>query len=79
MTDNDSQPPKVAQAEQLAALWAEIEILRQSIAAVAADTKNLATERAEVTVSRVEEALSRNVFLSVGLAALLGYIWGRTR
>lgn len=65
--------------EQLKALKAELENLKQSVATIATTAQGLATEKVDVTIADVEEALKRNVFASVGIAVLIGYVWGRTR
>lgn len=91
-TANKAQPPvdghgsalkrdrvNAAENDQLQSLKAELEKLRQSVAAIAAAARGVATEKMDVTITDVEEALKRNVFASVGIAALIGYVWGRTR
>jgi hypothetical protein len=50
-----------------------------SASGIANKTPTLATEKVDMTVADVEEALKRNVFASVGIAALVGYLWGRAR
>lgn len=65
--------------DQLKALKAELENLKHSLATIATTARGVATEKVDVTVADVEEALKRNVFASVGIAALVGYLWGRTR
>lgn len=65
--------------DQLKALKAELENLKRSVATIATTARGVATEKVDVTVADVEEALKRNVFASVGIAALVGYLWGRTR
>lgn len=64
---------------QVEAIRAELARLKQSVTAIASRTSDLAAGQAEVTIAEVEEALKRNVFVSVGVALLLGYVWGRTR
>jgi len=76
-TSSQTEPADAAQ--QVEAIKAEIARLKQSVASIASRTSNLATNQAEVTMSEVEEVLKRNVFASVGVALLLGYVWGRTR
>jgi ElaB/YqjD/DUF883 family membrane-anchored ribosome-binding protein len=65
--------------DQLEALKVELENIKQSVAKIAATARGVATEKVDVTVADVEEALRKNVFASVGVAALIGYLWGRTR
>lgn len=65
--------------DQLRALKTELENLKHSLANIATKGKGLASEKAEMTIADVEEALKRNVFASVGIATLVGYLWGRTR
>ncbi|UVC10510.1 hypothetical protein IHQ71_07915 [Rhizobium sp. TH2] len=65
--------------DQLKALKAELENLKHSVATIATTARGVASEKVDVTVADVEEALKRNVFASVGIAALVGYLWGRTR
>lgn len=81
LKDTTTKPASepVDHAAQLELVRAEIENLRQSVATIAATAKSLAAEGVEVTVADLEETLKRNVFLSVGIAAFVGYVWGRTR
>ena len=65
--------------DQLKALKAELENLKHSVATIATTARGVATEKVDLTVADVEEALKRNVFASLGIAALVGYLWGRTR
>jgi ElaB/YqjD/DUF883 family membrane-anchored ribosome-binding protein len=65
--------------DQLEALKVELENIKQSVAKIAATARGVATEKVDVTIADVEEALRKNVFASVGVAALIGYLWGRTR
>jgi ElaB/YqjD/DUF883 family membrane-anchored ribosome-binding protein len=68
-----------ASDDQLKALKAELENLKHSVATIATTARGVAIEKVDVTVADVEESLRRNVFASVGIAALVGYLWGRTR
>jgi ElaB/YqjD/DUF883 family membrane-anchored ribosome-binding protein len=65
--------------EQLEALKTELEQLKQSVATIATTARGVASEKVDVTIADLEEALKRNVFASIGIAALVGYVWGRTR
>lgn len=65
--------------DQLQALKSELEGLKQSVALIATTARGLAAEKVDVTIADVEGALTRNVFVSVGIAAFVGYLWGRTR
>jgi ElaB/YqjD/DUF883 family membrane-anchored ribosome-binding protein len=65
--------------DQLQTLKSELENLKQSVAAIASMARGAASEKVDVTVADVEETLKRNVFASVGIAAFIGYLWGRTR
>jgi hypothetical protein len=65
--------------EQLQALRTELEHIKQSVATIATTATGLASEKVDVTMADLEEALKRNVFASIGIAALVGYVWGRTR
>jgi len=67
------------QSAQLAALKREIETLKESISVIASTAKSLAGTSFDSTVNDTEEILKRNVFASVGIAAVIGYLWGRTR
>lgn len=67
------------QAAQIKALKAEIESLKEAVAAVASTAKTLVGTSANVAMDDVEEILKRNVFASVGIAAFIGYLWGRIR
>jgi ElaB/YqjD/DUF883 family membrane-anchored ribosome-binding protein len=66
------------QSEQLAALKAEVERLRESIGQVASGTSQLASAEFKELASAAEKKLKENVFLSVGIAAAIGYLWGRS-
>ena len=66
-------------ADQLEALTAELERLKESVAAVASSARGFAATRVETTIADVEEALKRNVFISVGAALFIGYVWGKSR
>jgi prefoldin subunit 5 len=66
-------------AAQLEELTAELERLKESVAAVASTARGFAATRVETTIADVEEALKRNVFISVGTAFFIGYVWGRSR
>lgn len=65
--------------DQLQALKSELEKLRQSVASISATARGMVTEKVDVTIADVEETLKRNVFASVGIAALLGYLWSKIR
>ena len=67
------------QSAQLATLRADIETLKESISVIASTAKNLASASVEDALSDAQDVLKRNVFASVGIAALMGYLWGRTR
>jgi ElaB/YqjD/DUF883 family membrane-anchored ribosome-binding protein len=66
-------------SQELDALRAEIDRLRASIHEIASSSKRLATAEFDELKTAAEEKLNQNVFLSVGVAALVGYLWGRTR
>lgn len=68
-----------SQAAQIEALKAELESLRQSVAAMTSQARNVAGMGVHVAVDDVEGMLKRNVFASVGIAALIGYVWGKIR
>jgi len=68
-----------SQSEQIAALRSEVERLRDSIQQIASGSSQLASAEFRELTNAAEERLKRNVFLSVGMAALVGYLWGRTR
>lgn len=67
------------QAAQIAALKTEIESLTKSVSSIASTAKDLAATSFDTAVNDAEQLLKRNVFASVGIAALLGYLWGRRR
>lgn len=67
------------QAAQVQALRAELETLKASVASVTATARELARTSATGMAVDAEEYLQRNVFASVGIAAFVGYLWGRTR
>lgn len=71
--------PREASNAQLESFKAEIENLRQSVAAIAAIAKSFGADKIELTIADVEETLNRNVFISVGIAALIGFASGRIR
>lgn len=68
-----------AAGDQLKALRTELENLRQSVATIVTTGRRMATEKVDVTVTDLEETFKRNVFASIGIAAFVGYLWGRTR
>lgn len=65
--------------DRLKDLAAEMETLRLQLAEIAQTARQVATKKVDVTVADIEETLTRNVFASVGIAALAGYLWGRLR
>lgn len=65
--------------DQLQALKSELETLKKAVSSIATTARGLAAEKVDVTIADVEGALKTNVFASVGIAALVGYLWGRTR
>lgn len=71
--------PADEQAAQLDALKAELETLKLSVASITATARGLAATSANAMIDDAEEHLKRNVFASVGIAALIGYLWGRAR
>ena len=66
-------------SQQIEALRAEIDRLQDSIREIASGSKRLATTEFDELKAAAEEKLRENVFLSVGIAALVGYLWGRAR
>ena len=66
-------------SRELEALRAEIDRLRASIHEIASGSKRIATAEWDELKAAAEMKLTQNVFLSVGVAALAGYLWGRTR
>ena len=66
-------------SQELEALRAEIDRLRGSIKEIASSSKRLATVEFDELKAAAEEKLKENVFLSVGVAAVVGYLWGRAR
>lgn len=71
--------PVDEQAAQVEALRAELETLKASVASITATARGLARTSATAMAVDAEEYLQRNVFASVGIAAFVGYLWGRTR
>jgi ElaB/YqjD/DUF883 family membrane-anchored ribosome-binding protein len=71
--------PAEEQAAQVEALRAELETLKASAASITATERGLASTSANTMAAEAEEYLKRNVFASVGIAAFIGYLWGRTR
>jgi len=68
-----------ASEEQLAALRLEIDRLKDTVQQIASSSSQLAAAEIRQMVSTTEERLQQNVFLAVGVAALFGYIFGRSR
>jgi prefoldin subunit 5 len=66
------------QKEQIAALKSEIERLRDSIQQIASGTTQIASAEFKELSAMAEEKLKQNVFVSVGVAAFIGYLWGRS-
>lgn len=69
----------IASDDQLQALASELETLKQSVMKIAQTARAAATDQVDVTIADIEKTLTRNVFASVGIAALIGYLWGRSR
>ena len=66
------------QQEQLAALKLEMDRLRESLQQIASGTSQIASAEFRELTAAAEEKLKQNVFISVGVAAFLGYVWGRS-
>lgn len=67
------------QVQQVEVLREELTRLKESVAAIASTVSELAAGSVEKTAADIEETLKSNVFVSVSVAALIGYVWGRTR
>lgn len=67
------------QAAQVEALMQELETLKTSVASITITARGLASTSANAMAAEAEGYLKRNVFASVGIAAFIGYLWGRTR
>lgn len=67
------------QSAQLEALKAELTSLKETVTSLASTARGLATTSFNTMADDAEEVLKRNVFVSVGIAALVGYLWGRSR
>ena len=67
------------QVDQLEALRAELDILKESVASITATARGLAKTSANAMAIDVENYLQRNIFASVGIAWFVGYLWGRSR
>lgn len=65
--------------QEIAALRAETDRLRGSIHEIASGSKRLVSAEFAEFSAAAEDKLKQNVFLSVGVAAFVGYLWGRTR
>ena len=65
--------------QELEALRAEVDRLRGSLQEIASSSRRLASAEFDELKTAAEEKLKQNVFLSVGVAALVGYLWGRSR
>jgi ElaB/YqjD/DUF883 family membrane-anchored ribosome-binding protein len=78
---NDTASNSLAgdQAAQLEALRAEIASLKESVSSLASAAKTVASTSFNNMAAEAEVVLKRNVFASVGIAAFIGYVWGRTR
>ena len=66
-------------ADQIKALKVELESLKESVAAISSTAKSLVGTGANLAMDDAEEILKRNVFASVGIAAFIGYLWGKVR
>ena len=65
------------QAAQIGALKSELESLKESVAAISATARSLASTSVNVAAADIEDVLKRNVFASLGTAAFISYVWGR--
>lgn len=66
-------------AAQLFALEAELKALKASVQAYAPPEPVSAGAAFEAMAGEVEQLLRRDVFASVTVAAVVGYLWGRLR
>lgn len=64
---------------QIEELHAAVAELKRSVSRISRGATIPASEAFDEAVREVEATLKRNVFASVGTAALLGYVWGRFR
>ena len=76
--ERDAESVLPDQKEQIAALKTELERLRESVQQIASGTRQIASAEFKELTSAAEERLKQNVFLSVGIAAVVGYLWGRS-
>lgn len=67
------------QVDQLEALRAELDTLKESVASMTATARGLAKTSANAMAIEVENYLQRNIFAAVGIAWFVGYLWGRSR
>ena len=63
--------------EELHALRAEIARLQESIQQIVSSSKRIANAEYSDLRDATEAKLKENVFLSIGIAAFVGYLWGR--
>jgi ElaB/YqjD/DUF883 family membrane-anchored ribosome-binding protein len=67
------------QAAQMEALKTEIAALKETVTSLASTARGLASTSFNAMAADAEEVLKRKVFVSVGVAAFVGYLWGRSR
>ena len=79
LADAESEAFALSQREQIAALKTEIERLRESIQQIASGSSQLAASEFRAATHTLEQRIQENAFLSVGIAAFLGFVWGRFR
>jgi len=76
--ERDAESILPDQKEQIAELKNELERLRESVQQIASGTRQIASAEFKELATAAEEKLKQNVFLSVGIAAVVGYLWGRS-
>jgi ElaB/YqjD/DUF883 family membrane-anchored ribosome-binding protein len=67
------------QNKQIEDLQAEVKRLQSSIQGIAASSSKIVSREVDDAVSDIESKLKENVFLSIGVAAFVGFVWGKIR
>ncbi|MBL0375482.1 hypothetical protein JJB09_26090 [Rhizobium sp. KVB221] len=65
--------------DQLHALRAEIDQLNESLNLIAVGSARFATSQVRQAATEIEDMFKRNIILSITTAAIVGFLWGRSR
>lgn len=77
-SDEGAQPASLA-SEELTALRLEIQKLREGMMEIGEGTLRVAQAQAGELIDATRDQVRTRPFAAVGIAALIGYVWGATR